>query len=453
MFHNVLRYRNQILITICGYVGHLLCGYGISWTAPIIPKLENPDESPLSRPLSDIEMSLLASVLYIAGLPAVLSMSWFSNFKGRKASYVLSATFYIIGFAMLGSATNFTMMFIARIINTFGFSIANMINTIYIGEIASSNIRGIFLTGLGVIQTLGSLILFSVGPFVSYSMVSYIGVAISAVYFLAVLCIPESPVYLALKDEDKKLSQVLQILGRESEIENIMELKNTQVKTNDLEDWKELFTLKCNRKALFITVTISVLNYLSGILVVVFFSTSIFKMADSSVPPSLATIIIGCTQLVGSVIAPLCVEISGRRILLLVSTGVCCVSMVVFGFHFFLIYINSPLVEHIKWLPLASLVIFFMSNNMGFGVIPSTLTGELFNSNVRSKGTATVFVVSWISGFIITTIFNTLISSVGAYAVFWFFSFTCGLAFLFTLFFIPETKGKSLIEIQEILSK
>ncbi|CAF4838681.1 unnamed protein product [Pieris macdunnoughi] len=176
-------------------------------------------------------------------------------------------------------------------------------------------------------------------------------------------------------------------------------------------------------------------------------------MADSSVPPSLATIIIGCTQLVGSIIAPFCVEISGRRILLLVSTGVCCVSMIVFGCHFFLIHINSPLVEHIKWLPLASLVVFFMSNNMGFGVIPSTLTGELFNSNVRSKGTASVFVVSWISGFIITTIFNTLISSIGAYAVFWFFSFTCGLAFLFTLFFIPETKGKSLIEIQEMLSK
>lgn len=141
-----------------------------------------------------------------------------------------------------------------------------------------------------------------------------------------------------LSDEDKKLSQVLRILGRESETKTITELKNTQVKTNDLKDWKELFTLKCNRKALFITVTISVLNYLSGMLVVVFFSTSIFKMADSSVPPSLATIIIGCTQLVGSVIAPFCVEVSGRRILLLVSTGVCCVSMVSTSFHKDMLY-------------------------------------------------------------------------------------------------------------------
>lgn len=131
-----------------------------------------------------------------------------------------------------------------------------------------------------------------------------------------------------ISGEDKKLSQVLRILGRENEIKHIMEVKNSQVKTNDLKEWKELFTLKYNRKALFITVIISVLNYLSGMLVVVFFSTSIFKMADSSVQPSLATIIIGCTQLVGSIIAPFCVEKSGRRLLLLCSTGICCISMV-----------------------------------------------------------------------------------------------------------------------------
>ncbi|XP_045506531.1 facilitated trehalose transporter Tret1-like [Colias croceus] len=451
MFVN--RYRNQILIALCVYLGQMLCGYDISWTAPIIPKLNDPEQSPLPRPPTSFEASFMASIIYVAGLPSVLSMSWFSNYKGRKPGLILAASFSTVGFFLLALSTNFIMVFIGRFIATFGVGSACLVNMIYIGEIASTKIRGILLTGIGIIQSLGSLLVYSAGPYVSYSSVSYIAVGISIIYFIAVIFIPESPVFYAIKDEDKKMITVLNQLQRQHEINGIIELKKAQIKTNDLEDWRELFTIKCNRKGLIITTVISSLNYLSGVLVVSFFTTSIFEMAGSSIKPEIATIIIGCTQLFGSTLAPCFVERSGRRSLLLVSTALSCLSMIIFGTYFYLLHIEHSVILYIKWLPLAVLVLFFLSNNMGFGVIPSTLTGEMFRPNVRSKGTAIVISVSWVFGFTVATIFNSIATQLGAYIMFWFFSSTCGMAFLFTFFCIPETKGKSLVEIQEMLSK
>ncbi|XP_045506708.1 facilitated trehalose transporter Tret1-like isoform X2 [Colias croceus] len=430
----------------------MLGGYLLSWTAPVIPKLEDPNQSPLSRTLTDVEKSLLASVIYVTGFPGVFFTSWLANYKGRKPTLIMGSFVLLISFLILAVATNFTTLLIGRLVTGFGISFGGVITTVYLGEIASTNIRGITLTGLGIIQTFGSLIMVSVGPFVSYAVICYIGVAISAVYVIAMFLIPESPVYHVVKDNEKKVLAVLKILNRESALQEVIDLNKNKVVAIAREDWKELFTLKCNRRGLFITGTIMALHYISGILVISFFVTTIFQAAGSSIEPSIASIIIGCTQLVGSSLAPIFIERSGRRMLLMTSTAICCLSMTFFGVYFYLSYIESPIVEKIKWLPLTLLIIFFLSNNMGFGTIPSTLSGEVFSCNVRSKGTAVVFAISWACGFAVTTLFNSMLT-LGAHFVLWFFAFTCCLAFLFTVFFVPETKGKSLVEIQDMLSK
>ncbi|CAG9569133.1 unnamed protein product [Danaus chrysippus] len=90
---------------------------------------------------------------------------------------------------------------------------------------------------------------------------------------------------------------------------------------------------------------------------------------------------------------------------------------------------------------------------IGLGIVPNVLIGEMFTPNVRSNGSTLAITVTWLSGFLVTTAFGAIVNDVGAFVPFWFFSFTCILAFLFTIFFVPETKGKSLLEIQMDLGK
>ncbi|VVC94599.1 unnamed protein product [Leptidea sinapis] len=421
----------------------------LSWTAPVIQKLQDLNQSPFPRLLSDLETSLLASSIY-ASVPGILIMSWLSNYKGRRLCLIIASCLFIVSYTLLAVTQNYAMLLASRVLSAYGSCTASIINALYIGEITSTKVRGILLTGLGIIQTIGSLLILSVGPNVSFSTTAYIGLIVSIIYLVVVLFIPESPVYYVIRGEKNKLKKVMQDLNRSDEIDDNVETQKSE--RNDINDWKELFTEKCNIKGLFIATVITMLQYGNGALIVTFFSTSIFEQAGSSIEPNLASVIIGCTQLSGSVIAPFFVEKSGRRPLLLTSTAICCGSMVVFGVYFYLSHIGAEVIQHFKWLPLVALAVFYLSNNMGFGVIPGTLTGEMFKSNVRSKGTALVIVISWIFGFAVTTLFNSTITRFGAHIIFWFFGLICGVAFLFTLFFVPETKGKSLVEITKMLN-
>ena len=90
---------------------------------------------------------------------------------------------------------------------------------------------------------------------------------------------------------------------------------------------------------------------------------------------------------------------------------------------------------------------------LGFGILPITLMGEMFTINVRGKGSAITLGCSWLIGFGLTTAFAYIIKTLGAHVLFWFFSVSCACACVFTKCYIPETKGKSLLEIQQFMGK
>ncbi|XP_045780679.1 facilitated trehalose transporter Tret1-like isoform X2 [Maniola jurtina] len=351
----------------------------------------------------------------------------------------------------MGISVNLAMLYVSRFLLGVAGGAISVINLVYIGEIASPKIRGILLTVICIFTTLGLMLVFAVGPYVSYHGTVYVGVAISIVYIVCLFFIPETPIFYALQGRDDDLKKVLQDLGRLEEVDKMLKMKNDLNETNTKKEWVELFSLKSNRKALYIVVTINVLQHCSGVLAVMFFSASIFEMAGSSIESNIAMIIIICFQILGSIITPFFIESTGRRRILLMSTAICSFSMFTLGLYFYLDRIESSVVNNIKWLPLVILIVFYIGYDSGFGNIPNAIIGEMFTTNVRSKGSTVTLMTTYLCGFMVTTAFGALLEIVGGHAAFWFFSFTCACAFLFTVFFIPETKGKTLLQIQEDL--
>lgn len=90
---------------------------------------------------------------------------------------------------------------------------------------------------------------------------------------------------------------------------------------------------------------------------------------------------------------------------------------------------------------------------LGFNIIPITLIGEMFSSGARNTGTTITMTAGWVVGFAISTVFGTIVSSMGAHFAFWMFAAFCVFTFLFSAVFVIETKGKEFSEIQEILSR
>lgn len=104
--------------------------------------------------------------------------------------------------------------------------------------------------------------------------------------------------------------------------------KKKDEKSDKIKDWVEIFTIKSNRTSLIITFLLGTFQQTSGVAVVLFFATTIFELAGSSIEPHIATIIIGVTRFVSSLIAPTFIERSGRKILLLLSMAACSASLV-----------------------------------------------------------------------------------------------------------------------------
>lgn len=130
--------------------------------------------------------------------------------------------------------------------------------------------------------------------------------------------------------DEEAARESLRYLGRTKDID--VELKNMIAKVNEERAtkhiWRELFTLKKNLRCLFVTLPIFFFQESSGIVAVLMFATTIFQFAGSSIEPHIATMIVGATMFVGTLFSPTFIDKFGRRLLLIISTSGCCLSMV-----------------------------------------------------------------------------------------------------------------------------
>lgn len=112
----------------------------------------------------------------------------------------------------------------------------------------------------------------------------------------------------------------------------------------------------------------------------------------------------------------------------------------------------DDVVKQISWLPLVALIIFIATYCVGWGPLPWTVMGEMFDSNVKAKASGITVSVCWFLAFLITKFSSNLENAFGQYVLFWTFGGFCILSILFTVLLLPETKGKTLQQIQDELN-
>lgn len=183
---------------------------------------------------------------------------------------------------------------------------------------------------------------------------------------------------------------------------------------------------------------------------VIFYAESIFNDAGAS-NPAVCTMILGIVQTVATVIASVLVDKAGRKILLIVSSSLMGICLGVFGYYFYLKEHHSD-VSNIGWLPLACLVLFIVGFSLGLGPLPWMMSGEVLAPEIKSFGSGVAVATNWSCVAIVTFFFKPLSDAIGCSVVFWIFTIVCACAAAFAILFIPETKGKSIQQIQDELA-
>lgn len=176
----------------------------------------------------------------------------------------------------------------------------------------------------------------------------------------------------------------------------------------------------------------------------------IFEDAKAS-SPIICTIVLGGTQSLANFASSFLIERTGRKILLLTSIECMGFSLLALGFYFWMLD-NNMNTDAFTWLPLCSIVFFIVSYAWGMGPIPWLISGELLDPEVKSLGATVTATSNLITLTLITFFFNSMIDVFSAAYTFWIFAAVCLVGTIFIIIVVPETRGKSVQEVQLILA-
>lgn len=368
---------------------------------------------------------------------------------GQKTSMAIMITPFLISWFMIAIATSPIELISARAVSGIGMAFCYTVVPIYLGEIAPINLRSMIGLSMTVVNNLGILWIYTIGPIVNL-WVSSLSCSIPLLVFLFLYnFIPESPYDLMKKKQYEKAKMVLNEIRNQDTTDEYAIMKTFVVKINLKESFKELRTNARHQRAIFICVGCFFMSQFTGGITFVFYTHLVFQRAGNVSPNTLA-IIKATLQLISAILSTYVVERTGKRPLLMISCIGSTVFMGIEGLYFYLLD-NKYNVEPIWWLPLVAMILFTMFQVIGLQSVPISFLGELFDSNIKHIGVCISRMSLSFSVFIVGKVFQVLVDNYGNAMPFFVFATMSFLALFFVIVFVPETRGRSLEEIQYYL--
>lgn len=429
----------------------------LGWSSPVMYKLSLPNSTEYDFPISPTSKDWISSLINLGAAAVCFPIGLIMDVLGRKKTMLLLVIPFTIGWLLISFATNVGMLLAGRFITGVAGGAFCVTAPAYTSEIAQDSIRGKLGTYFQLMITVGILFSYVVGSYTSVFVFNILCLCIPLVFGVIFFFMPESPSYLVVKGRnDEARSALVRLRGDNYDVDT--ELNNLKFKAEQSQNQRVSFlasvTKKTALKAILICYALMLFQQLSGINAVLFNTSTIFSSAGASISAEIATIIIGVIQVVATFISSMIVDKLGRRILLMFSALVMCLCTTALGVYFFLQDKhgeNASILEAISWLPLLSLSLFIIAFSFGFGPIPWMMAGELCLIDIKAFVASTAGTFNWLLSFTVTSTFTMLNKSIGSGQVFWLFASIMLLGFVFIFLVVPETKGKSVDEIQVML--
>ncbi|KAJ0013502.1 hypothetical protein Pint_19943 [Pistacia integerrima] len=322
---------------------------------------------------------------------------------------------------------------------------------VYIAEITTKDLRGVFTAFTHLMNTCGFSLVYMVGNDISWRTLALVGAIPCLLQILTLFFIPESPRWLVKVGREKEFETTLQRLRGE-----IFDISQEAADIRDnLETFhqgsgarfSELFQRRY-ANSLIIGVGLMFLQQLAGVSGMAYYAASIFEKAGIST--SLGSTIVSITAIPATVVGVLLMDKAGRRPLLLFSVAGLCICFFVMGLAF--CFQEIPRMEELtSILVLVSLVGASVANSVGMSGIPWVIMSEIFPMNVKAAAGSLVTFVCWSCSWVMTYTFNFMMewSSAGTFFI---FSGVNLATVIFIAKMVPETKGRTLEEIQSTIS-
>ncbi|XP_058000947.1 inositol transporter 1 isoform X2 [Hevea brasiliensis] len=402
----------------------------------------------------------IVSMALVGAIIGAASGGWINDAYGRKKATLIADVVFAVGSAVMAAAPDPYVLILGRLLVGLGVGIASVTAPVYIAEASPSEVRGA-LVGTNVLMITG-------GQFLSYLvnlaftqvpgtwrwMLGVAGVP-AVVQFCLMLCMPESPRWLFMKnDKDKAimvLAKIYDLARLEDEIDQLSASSVEDRQKQNNSRYLDVFKSKEIRLAFLAGAGLQAFQQFTGINTVMYYSPTIVQMAgfSSNQLALLLSLIVAAMNAAGSILGIYLIDHFGRRKLALSSLTGVIVSLVILAVAFFGKSTGSSNALY-GWLAVLGLALYIAFFSPGMGPVPWTVNSEVYPEAYRGICGGMSATVNWVSNLIVAQTFLSLANAVGTGATFLILAGVAVAAIVFVLLFVPETKGLTFVEVEQI---
>lgn len=434
-------------ITFVAAVGGLLFGYDTAVISGAIGFLKT------KFALTSAMEGWVASCVLVGCMIGTTFAGKLSDKIGRKKVLKISALLFAVSAIGTAIPESLTTFVIFRMIGGVGIGIASMLAPLYITESSPAEIRGrlVSINQLGIVS--GILLIYFVNAYIAglhdetwnistgWRWMFGSGILPSVVFFILLFFVPESPRWLAKVNQWDKAKEILiKINGTEKADTELKEIKEAlQAETAVA---PSIFS-EALRKPLIIGIILAIFSQVTGINAIMYYAPEIFKSTGSGSDSSMMqTVLVGVINLIATLVAIKYVDNLGRKALLLIGSAGMFVCLGIIGSAFYFGMLEGNIV-------LISILAYITFFGISLGPLTFVVIAEIFPNQTRGKAMSICIFALWASVFLVSQLFPILLDTIGSAFTFWIFMMMSLFSLIFVWKYLPETKGKTLEEIEK----
>lgn len=401
------------------------------------------------------EQQAIVAILLLGAMLGALISGYLANKISRKWTKVISGVVYFVAAIGCALSVNAEMLIGFRFPLGISVGTASFVAPLYISEVSPPRVRGGLVSFNQLAVVSGILLAYVVNYFFKDFTDQWrwmLGVAAlpGAALAVGMLTVPQTARWLVLNGQKDKAREVLTELRSGDEKADLDNEMPDKIEVNENEQGVRTRDLLRTgiRPVLVVGIVLAAAQQFVGVNTVIYYAPTILSDTGMGNSAALAaTILVGVTNVVFTIISVLLLDRVGRRKLLLTGTTGLLLALVVLGVYFS----SATLQDRFGWLALAGLVLFIASFAIGLGPVFWLMISEIFPAGLRSKAMSVCTIVNWGANFLVAQTFLTLTGAITRQGVFFLYPTLAVASIIFFSLRVPETSGKSLEEIQSEL--
>jgi len=448
----------QVIAAFVANLGTINTGMVFGFSAVTIPQLEEADSF---IKIDEEQASWIASLSSITTPIGCILSGYLMDLIGRKRTLIITEIPLILGWLLISTSTTVETIYVGRLLVGLGSGMVGAPARVYTGEVTQPHLRGMLSAVASVGVSLGVTIEYALGAVMTWTVLSGISATIPIMALILILFMPETPNWLLTQGRTEEAKEALKkFRGETCDVDKEMDdLLNFAAKNNvsHLSGFRETLRALTSPAALkpFIILFIYFGIYqFSGVNPVTFYAVQVFQESGAEMNKYLATVILGIVRLLSTVVACISLRRCGRRPLTMISAIGCGLTMIGLGSY---MYIRAGwLEEGVKptatWIPVAFIFIFTIASTLGYLVVPWVMIGEVYPTQVRGIIGGLTTCSAHLFVFAVVKTFPLIQHTASNHGSFWIYGSISLLGTIFFYFYLPETKGRTLHEIEDYFS-